>query len=418
MSQNYHKHKKDMEVTLPEYPDYIIYDDGRIYSNLVHRELKFHKCGGYFKISLVNVDKKGNRKKVNCRIHILVAKAYHPNPYKLPIVNHIDGNKTNNHESNLEWVSHERSIEHAYETGLTNHFCRPVLRCEKDGSTIERYESVKEAAKSMDCHLSAIGNACRGTKGVYTAKGFCWKFETLIEKIEDKDNEEWKTIKDHPKYKVSSLGRIYSEKTKRYMKSVIVNKTEKKDGYKQTKLDKIHYYVHCLVADAFLGHSPLSLLYPVVDHKDNNPLNNELSNLHWVESSKNSWFAHNRDNSYNHKRVYQYSLDGEKIGEYKHIAEAAREINTDYTNIFHACAGKYKTSGGYQWRYENEKSIIKLNKAGRETAIIQYSLNGDEIKKWKSSAAAVRELGINGSSISCVCSGRRKTAGGYKWKYA
>jgi len=40
------------------------------------------------------------------------------------------------------------------------------------------------------------------------------------------------------------------------------------------------------------------------------------------------------------------------------------------------------------------------------------------INTWKSVSVASRELKISRCHISHVCTGRRKTAGGYKWKYA
>lgn len=52
------------------------------------------------------------------RLHRAVATAFIPNPDNLPEVNHIDGNKLNNHVSNLEWTTHKRNMEHAYSTGL------------------------------------------------------------------------------------------------------------------------------------------------------------------------------------------------------------------------------------------------------------------------------------------------------------
>lgn len=51
-------------------------------------------------------------------IHRLVATSFIPNPDNLPCVNHIDGNKANNHVDNLEWCSYGENLKHAYDTGL------------------------------------------------------------------------------------------------------------------------------------------------------------------------------------------------------------------------------------------------------------------------------------------------------------
>lgn len=50
--------------------------------------------------------------------HRVVATALIPNPDNKPYVNHIDGDKQNNHPSNLEWVTHSENMKHSYDTGL------------------------------------------------------------------------------------------------------------------------------------------------------------------------------------------------------------------------------------------------------------------------------------------------------------
>ena len=59
--------------------------------------------------------------KAYCRkVHRLVIEAFTPNPDNLPCINHIDGNKLNNHVSNLEWCTYQANMQHAVRTGLTH----------------------------------------------------------------------------------------------------------------------------------------------------------------------------------------------------------------------------------------------------------------------------------------------------------
>lgn len=69
---------------------------------------------GYMRI---NLSLRG--KKRQYFVHRLVALAYIPNPANYPVVNHIDGDKLNNHTENLEWCTHLYNTHHAQRIGLS-----------------------------------------------------------------------------------------------------------------------------------------------------------------------------------------------------------------------------------------------------------------------------------------------------------
>ena len=81
---------------------------GHIYKLQVNRQ-------GYYQVC-ISLGSKDNKKAF--KIHKCVAETFLKNPNKYPIINHIDGNKLNNYDFNLEWCTYAYNIKHAYETGL------------------------------------------------------------------------------------------------------------------------------------------------------------------------------------------------------------------------------------------------------------------------------------------------------------
>ena len=66
---------------------------------------------------------------------------------------------------------------------------------------------------------------------------------------------------------------------------------------------------------------------------------------------------------------------------------------------------------------ELHDNIIRQDKSPREKAINQYDLNNGFIKSWKSIMEIQRTLGFNQGHISQVCTGKRKTANKFIWKF-
>ena len=103
---------------VPEYPDlFMISNYGRVWSKRSNKILKQGtNKNGYKVISSKIGGRKG--KSICKKVHRWVAEAFIDNPDDKPFVNHKDGNKTNNNETNLEWCTSKENIVHAYQTGL------------------------------------------------------------------------------------------------------------------------------------------------------------------------------------------------------------------------------------------------------------------------------------------------------------
>lgn len=117
--------------------------------------------------------------KRNYLVHRLVATHFLPNPNNLPQVNHKDGNKSNNASTNLEWVTVQDNILHAYKNNLNaGRESLPVVGTNNKGTILE-FDSAELACNHFGgTHTgSNIHRVCLGTQKL--AYGFKWEYKEV-----------------------------------------------------------------------------------------------------------------------------------------------------------------------------------------------------------------------------------------------
>ena len=167
--------------------------------------------------------------------------------------------------------------------------------------------------------------------------------------------EFWKDIVGYEGlYQVSNFGRVKSaDRTDRYgreFKGKILTPCTDNLGYLHLGLQhdgkRKTVRVHRLVAEAFI---PNTNNCKYINHKDENKQNNCVGNLEWCDTKYNiNYGRHNEKVAKSHcKKVYCVELDKE----FKSAKSAAAQLNLSDSNIAKCCKGKYKTTGGYHWKY-------------------------------------------------------------------
>ena len=148
-----------------------------------------HLKGAFMKL---NIDTNGyhiiclykNKIRYDFKVHRLVAQTFIPNPDNLPEVNHIDGNKLNNHVDNLEWVTRQDNCIHRQQTGLgdieaaTIAKYKPIISTNLTTGEQLEFNSLTEASQFLiGCTVKGISKVLRG--GAKTHRGYTFEYKTL-----------------------------------------------------------------------------------------------------------------------------------------------------------------------------------------------------------------------------------------------
>lgn len=146
-----------------------------------------------------------------------------------------------------------------------------------------------------------------------------------------------------------------------------------------------------------------------IEEVDTTTNNLEERERYWIEYFNSFKKGYNATLGGDGRPYLDYDLIVDTYKELQNQKEVAQKLKISVESVRRALRD----------RKENiiSSSEIITNQFGAR--VNQYDLNGVYIKTFPSLSAAAREINTKGiSHISDVCKGKRKTAYGYKWKFA
>lgn len=156
-----------------DFPNYEISNFGNIRNKTKLLKIVPNKQG-YNIVVLCN----GIRKTIN--VHRLVAAAFVPNPENKPCVDHIDGDRANNHADNLRWVTVKENQNNPITKSkwigkkAKPHHEKAVEQI-KNGIVVNVFVSIQEAARKGNFSATAICKVCKGKGNLH--KGYKWRYK-------------------------------------------------------------------------------------------------------------------------------------------------------------------------------------------------------------------------------------------------
>lgn len=180
--------------------------------------------------------------------------------------------------------------------------------------------------------------------------------------IKNLENEEWRPIEGFDgRYYVSNYGRVKSHLRHGYNQipceayAHLLTPVILKIGYPSVVLWKkgkpTTNYIHRLVAAAFIGKLLQGM---VVNHKDGCKTNNHVTNLEIITQSGNRSHAVRTGllkGSVNPPRAIAVLKDGQEVGRFESLADAAKVMGLRVQNISQVLRGEKKSHRGYTFKY-------------------------------------------------------------------
>ena len=212
--------------------------------------------------------------------------------------------------------------------------------------------------------------------------------------------EEWRKTTIDDRYYVSSFGNAKSIiNGKVHILHPVIDNT----GYYYIRIRNKAYSIHRLVALSFIPTIDTSLH---IDHIDGNKLNNNVSNLRWCTQKENN------NNPITRARISKKLTGTKRTVEQRERMKAAQQKAKPMLGKKHSreTLDKFKS-----------RKTPMLGRFGKDNPnskpVAMIDDNGNIIRVFENSLSIQQEFGIARESISRCCSGKRKTAGGHKWKY-
>lgn len=394
---------------IPGFPDYFASNTGLIMSTKTGESVvkKFYQTkDGYVTVGLTP---EGRKEQIRYRVHVIIAKTWLTNSDGHKVVNHINGIKNDNRVVNLEWISQSDNIKHARSTGLMKTYKRPVCQADKDGNLIAEFESMTAAAQKLGIKLSSISAVCQGKRRF--VNGYTWYYKDkfkgqkvrkfgncktvlqydrngkFIREFESVNEASVKmkchpaTIADACRGKQNTCKGFVWKYAEKEVKKDVSNGWKKVEGFSSYKI------------------STNGGIYSIISKK----LLTSYSSL----SGRRSITLVNDQGE--QKKMYIHRL----------VALAYLPNPNNYPVINHIDGNPANNKvGNLEWctYAQNSQHAYDTGINKNKTAVVQFTLEGEEIARFDSTKDAGSAIGVNRTAISYALKDFSRSSGGFRWK--